>query len=131
MLKIPYGVSGFSDMILGGHYYVDRTQYIEKLESLTERYLIYIRPRRFGKSLFISTLQHYIFIWPQSFGYSIEWSPSAPEQYTFLLKAYWCPKTIHSNLIDLIDYCALTAIAHLYHIRLSVLRLLLADEIEG
>ena len=59
MLKIPYGVSGFSDMVLGGHYYVDRTQYIEKLESLTERYLIYIRPRRFGKSLFISTLQHY------------------------------------------------------------------------
>ncbi|MEM1124697.1 MAG: AAA family ATPase, partial [Bacteroidota bacterium] len=59
MLKIPYGVSGFSDMVLGGHYYIDRTQYIEKLESFTERYIIYIRPRRFGKSLFISTLKYY------------------------------------------------------------------------
>lgn len=59
MLKIPYGTSNFEEMVLGRHYYVDKTEYIEKLEALTERYIIYIRPRRFGKSLFVSMLHHY------------------------------------------------------------------------
>ena len=39
--------------------YVDKTQYIEKLEALNEDFLIFLRPRRFGKSLFLSTLQYY------------------------------------------------------------------------
>jgi len=39
--------------------YVDKTQYIETLEHLNEKYLIFLRPRRFGKSLFLSTLQYY------------------------------------------------------------------------
>jgi len=39
--------------------YIDKTQYIERLESLNEKYLIFLRPRRFGKSLFLSTLQYY------------------------------------------------------------------------
>ncbi len=39
--------------------YIDKTRYIEKLEDLNEKYLIFLRPRRFGKSLFLSTLQYY------------------------------------------------------------------------
>jgi len=39
--------------------YIDKTKYIETLENLNERYLIFLRPRRFGKSLFLSTLQYY------------------------------------------------------------------------
>jgi hypothetical protein len=39
--------------------YIDKTPFIEKLENINESYLIFLRPRRFGKSLFLSTLQYY------------------------------------------------------------------------
>jgi hypothetical protein len=39
--------------------YIDKTQYIEKLENINEKYMIFLRPRRFGKSLFLSTLHYY------------------------------------------------------------------------
>jgi len=42
-----------------GYLYIDKTHFIEKLENLNEKYLIFLRPRRFGKSLFLSTLQYY------------------------------------------------------------------------
>ncbi|TAE47441.1 MAG: AAA family ATPase [Bacteroidetes bacterium] len=59
MQKIPYGISDFSRLSAEDYYFVDRTDYIAHLETLGEPYLIYLRPRRFGKSLFISLLQHY------------------------------------------------------------------------
>jgi len=40
-------------------YYVDKTMYIEELEKLHSYYLFFLRPRRFGKSLFVSLLQNY------------------------------------------------------------------------
>ncbi len=60
MKKIPYGSVGtFEDLITQGYLYIDRTQYMEELERLSEKHLIFLRPRRFGKSLFISVLQYY------------------------------------------------------------------------
>ncbi len=60
MKKIPYGsVGSFEDLVTEGYLYIDRTRYIEKLEQLSEKHLIFLRPRRFGKSLFISLLQYY------------------------------------------------------------------------
>ncbi len=59
MIKIPYGKSDFKGLIEGGSFYQDRTEYIEKLEKWNSDYPVFLRPRRFGKSLFISTLQHY------------------------------------------------------------------------
>ncbi|TDT67883.1 PD-(D/E)XK nuclease superfamily protein [Hypnocyclicus thermotrophus] len=59
MKKIAYGISNFKTIIEDGYYYVDKTKYIEMLENLNERYLIFLRPRRFGKSLFISLLEYY------------------------------------------------------------------------
>ncbi len=58
-IRLPYGVSNFDDLINHGYHYVDKSDYIEKLENLPDRYIFYLRPRRFGKSLFISMLQHY------------------------------------------------------------------------
>ena len=56
--KIPYGISNFG-MLREDHYlYVDKTRYIEVLENYPP-YQFFIRPRRFGKSLFISLLEHY------------------------------------------------------------------------
>lgn len=59
MLKIPYGISDFPDMPTEHYYYVDRTSYIEKLENRGEKTFLFVRPRRFGKSLFVSMLRHY------------------------------------------------------------------------
>ena len=59
MLKIPYGQSSFETVIKDGFFYQDRTAYIRKLEEQNTRFLFYLRPRRFGKSLFITTLHSY------------------------------------------------------------------------
>ncbi|HHW58021.1 MAG TPA: AAA family ATPase [Clostridia bacterium] len=59
MMKIPYGMSNFRAMREEGYLYVDKTMYIEKIENLNSKYLFFIRPRRFGKSLFLSTLDNY------------------------------------------------------------------------
>ena len=55
---IPYGVSRFEQVRNENLYYVDKTSYLPALED-TRNYLFLIRPRRFGKSLFISMLQAY------------------------------------------------------------------------
>jgi Predicted AAA-ATPase/PD-(D/E)XK nuclease superfamily len=58
MLKLPYGESNFTKVIKNGYFYQDRTAFIHKLEAgLT--FVYYLRPRRFGKSLFVSMLHHY------------------------------------------------------------------------
>jgi len=59
MIRIPYGLSNFQALITGGFYYVDKTEYIEQIERFSPNYLFLLRPRRFGKSLFISMLHHY------------------------------------------------------------------------
>lgn len=49
--EVPYGVSDFRTMVEQNIYYVDKTMYIPELEKQA-RYIIFIRPRRFGKSVF-------------------------------------------------------------------------------
>lgn len=58
-MKLPYGLSNFKSLRDEQYWYVDKTAYIEKLENLGGKYLFLIRPRRFGKSLFLSMLAHY------------------------------------------------------------------------
>ena len=58
MLKIPYGQSNFKALIQGAFFYQDRTEYIRLMES-DSRFLFFLRPRRFGKTLFVSTLRYY------------------------------------------------------------------------
>ncbi|MCP4138325.1 MAG: AAA family ATPase [bacterium] len=57
--KIPYGISNFEKLTKEDYYFLDKTAFIEELENLGSPYLFFLRPRRFGKSLFISMLQHY------------------------------------------------------------------------
>ena len=56
--RIPYGVSDFVNVVERNQYYVDKTMYIPKLEDEADN-LFFIRPRRFGKSVFFSMLQAY------------------------------------------------------------------------
>ena len=58
-MKIPYGISDFKTLREQGYLYVDKTKYIEVLESYDSKYMLFMRPRRFGKSLFLSTLSYY------------------------------------------------------------------------
>ena len=58
-MKLPYGISDFARLRRDGYYYQDRTGYIPVLENLGEPYLFFLRPRRFGKSLWLSVLAHY------------------------------------------------------------------------
>ena len=58
MKKLPYGISDFPRLISEDYYYVDKTRYIELLEN-QPNYLFLLRPRRFGKSLFLAMLETY------------------------------------------------------------------------
>jgi len=56
--NMPVGIQSFSSIIEGNYVYVDKTEYIVKLEQVGLAYFL-SRPRRFGKSLFISMLESY------------------------------------------------------------------------
>ena len=55
---IPYGISDFAQVREESLYYVDKTMYLPKMEA-AGHFLFLIRPRRFGKSLFLSMMRHY------------------------------------------------------------------------
>ena len=55
---VPYGVADFVTVIEQNLYYVDKTMFIPELEK-QPRNLFFIRPRRFGKSIFLSMLYSY------------------------------------------------------------------------
>ena len=58
MKRLPYGLSDFPRLISEDYYYVDKTRYIELLEN-QPNFLFLLRPRRFGKSLFMAMLETY------------------------------------------------------------------------
>ena len=53
---IPRGIGDYETLKNDGYYYVDKTKYIELLEETRLRYIFFLRPHRFGKTLLISTL---------------------------------------------------------------------------
>jgi hypothetical protein len=55
---IPYGIADFRDFRIKNLYYVDKTRFIRDIEKKGS-FLFFIRPRRFGKSLFLSMLEYY------------------------------------------------------------------------
>ena len=57
-MKIPYGISDYEDLITNDYYYLDKTMYLEKIEDAAKT-LVYLRPRRFGKTLFTSMMYYY------------------------------------------------------------------------
>lgn len=55
---LPQGINDFERVRRENYYYVDKTMYIDKIER-DSSYMLIVRPRRFGKSLFLSMLEHY------------------------------------------------------------------------
>ena len=59
MRKLPNGISNYEKIIEENRIYVDKTIYIEKMEDLADSTIMFLRPRKFGKTLFTSTLECY------------------------------------------------------------------------
>ncbi|MFH0966407.1 MAG: AAA family ATPase [Methanobacteriota archaeon] len=57
MRRIPYGIMNYAELITKNSFFIDKTKFIEKLESIQNP--VFLRPRRFGKSLLCSMLQYY------------------------------------------------------------------------
>nr|VFK66646.1 MAG: PD-(D/E)XK nuclease superfamily protein [Candidatus Kentron sp. UNK]VFK72135.1 MAG: PD-(D/E)XK nuclease superfamily protein [Candidatus Kentron sp. UNK] len=57
-MKFPYGIADFHKAITQGYFYADRTDRIASLEQAGD-YFLFLRPRRFGKSLILSMLENY------------------------------------------------------------------------
>ncbi|NMQ19647.1 AAA family ATPase [Candidatus Competibacter phosphatis] len=57
-MRFPYGIADFRKIREEGYFYVDRSDRIALLEE-TGSQLLFLRPRRFGKSLWLSTLENY------------------------------------------------------------------------
>lgn len=58
MMRFPYGLADFYKIREGGYFYVDRTDRIPLIKEVSSQ-LLFLRPRRFGKSLWLSTLENY------------------------------------------------------------------------
>lgn len=87
-LKFEYGSSNFPRISRKGNFYVDRTNFISSLEEIG-RVLLFLRPRRFGKSLLISTLRHYYSVefkeqFESLFGHLKIGSTPTPERNSYL-----------------------------------------------
>jgi len=63
--KIPYGLSDFKRIQTENWYYIDKTKYIEEIETEAS-FLFFLRPRRFGKSLTIAMLEAYYDVYYKS-----------------------------------------------------------------
>jgi Predicted AAA-ATPase/PD-(D/E)XK nuclease superfamily len=59
MINLPYGRADFGPMRREKCFYIDRTSFLGALEVYAPVYTMFLRPRRFGKSLWISILEHY------------------------------------------------------------------------
>jgi hypothetical protein len=58
MIKFPYGISNYYRIVTENYFYVDRTNHIRLIEEAGDQ-LLFLRPRRFGKSLVLSMLENY------------------------------------------------------------------------
>ena len=60
-MRLPYGKANFAEIRRGAYAYVDKTGFIPALESAEKgrHYLVFLRPRRMGKTLLLSMLEHY------------------------------------------------------------------------
>ncbi len=59
---VPYGIMNYAELMLKKTYFIDKTEYIGKIESIANP--VFLRPRRFGKSLFCSMFRCYYYLLP-------------------------------------------------------------------
>ena len=104
----PIGIQNFEDLRRNGYVYVDKTQHIHRLVS-TGKYYFLSRPRRFGKSLLISTMEAYFSGKRELFkGLAMEQLEKDWTEYPVLHldlngKKYDCPEALINNIEYYLD----------------------------
>ena len=58
-IAYPIGIQSFKEIREKEYVYIDKTRHIVRMMQLRSKYIFLSRPRRFGKSLFVSTLKSY------------------------------------------------------------------------
>ncbi len=105
-MKFPYGISHFDKIITNHYFYIDRTEKIPLLEEAGE-HLLFLRPRRFGKSLLLSMLENYYDVakapqFESLFGHlAIGKNPTPKHNQYFVMKWDFSKVEAHTNLTDL------------------------------
>ncbi|MDE6510663.1 MAG: AAA family ATPase, partial [Muribaculaceae bacterium] len=93
VLRYPVGMATFSELIRKGYVYVDKTAYIDTLLS-QGKFIFLSRPRRFGKSLLLSTLEAYfegrreLFKGLAADSMDLDWTPSPVLHFDFNAENY-------------------------------------------
>ena len=116
MIKFPYGMADFRQIVTQGYFYCDRTRSIPLLEQAQSQ--LFIRPRRFGKSLLLSMLENYYDIarkdeFKAMFGHlAIGHDPTPQHNFYFILRLdFSCvdptgtPDDIKRSLYNHINAC--------------------------
>ena len=104
-LKYPIGIQTFSKIIENGYTYVDKTRFVGELTTRS-KYVFLNRPRRFGKSLFTSTLHCYfdgrrdLFKGLVLDSMDVDWTPHPVLHFDFNNGNYEVEEGIH----DILDY---------------------------
>ncbi len=98
--RIPSLTSNYATLISENAYFVDKTQFIQKLEEINFKNLFFLRPRRFGKSLHLSMLEYYYGIqhinrFDELFG---QYYIGKPENTTLLKNSYYILKFNFSGI---------------------------------
>ena len=106
MLNYPIGVQDFASLRKGGYVYVDKTDLVFKL---TRGHIYFLgRPRRFGKSLLVSTLKYYfegrrdLFEGLRMMELEQEWAKHAVLLFDFNLGDKKAPNGLRDYLLDVI-----------------------------
>ncbi len=86
--RIPYGVGNYEEIVQDNYHYVDKTAYIRTLEEVKNP--VFLRPRRFGKTLWCSTLECYYDVnrrddFERLFGHTAIGRDPTPEHNTMLV----------------------------------------------
>jgi hypothetical protein len=105
MKKLPVDVHDFHNMITGDHVYVDKTQYIHKMATEGTYYFL-SRPRRFGKTLLVSTLEHlfkgnkelFKGLWIENTDW--DWTPHPVLKIDFSEISAYSPEVLQKSLIE-------------------------------
>ncbi len=106
--RIPYGVGNYEQIVNDNYYYVDKTEYIRDLEKIQNP--IFLRPRRFGKTLWCSTLQCYYDVnrkerFEHLFGHTaIGKDPTADHNKYFVLRFNFSAMSVGNTIEELEQY---------------------------
>ena len=105
-ITIPYAVANYADLRDRGFYYVDKTDYIPRLEAYKAP--VFLRPRRFGKSLLVSTLAHYYdrtlaHRFEDLFGGTYIGSHPTPEHNRYMIARYDFSKMVMADSMEKLE----------------------------